>query len=63
VTWFRILGARLATGLRQPAAQEQGQALIEYALVVSLIALAAVMALTLTGTNLSSVLHRIAGEA
>jgi Flp pilus assembly pilin Flp len=62
VIWFRILGARLTTGLRA-SSPEQGQALIEYALVVSLIALAAVMALTLTGTNLSAVLHRIAGEA
>ena len=41
---------------------ESGQALIEYALIISLIALVAIGALTATGTNVSSILTTIAGE-
>lgn len=41
---------------------EDGQALIEYALIVSLIALVAIIALASTGTNISHILHVIVGE-
>jgi Flp pilus assembly pilin Flp len=41
---------------------EGGQALIEYALIISLIALVAIIALQTTGTNVSSILNTIAGE-
>jgi Flp pilus assembly pilin Flp len=41
---------------------EGGQALIEYALIVSLIALVAIVALQTTGTNVSNILNTIAGE-
>jgi Flp pilus assembly pilin Flp len=44
------------------ASREDGQALIEYALIISLIALVAIAALRTTGTNVSSLLNRIAGE-
>jgi Flp pilus assembly pilin Flp len=40
----------------------EGQALIEYALIVSLIALIAIASLKLTGTNISKILNTIAGE-
>jgi Flp pilus assembly pilin Flp len=42
--------------------REDGQALIEYALIVSLIALIAIASLKLTGTNISKILNTIAGE-
>jgi Flp pilus assembly pilin Flp len=42
--------------------EEQGQALIEYALIISLIALVAIAALQTTGTDVSSILNTIAGE-
>jgi Flp pilus assembly pilin Flp len=41
---------------------ESGQALIEYALIISLIALVAITALQTTGTDISSILNTIAGE-
>lgn len=41
---------------------EKGQALIEYALIISLIALVAIVALQTTGTNISSILHKIVGD-
>ncbi|MGZ4417045.1 MAG: Flp family type IVb pilin [Gaiellaceae bacterium] len=41
---------------------ESGQALIEYALIVSLIALVAITALQTTGTNVAGILNTIAGE-
>jgi pilus assembly protein Flp/PilA len=49
-------------GLRSTAAREDGQALVEYALILALIALVAIAALTLTGTNISSLLNTIATD-
>ena len=40
--------------------QEEGQALVEYALILSLIALFCVGALTLLGTNVNNILNTIA---
>jgi Flp pilus assembly pilin Flp len=54
---FRSLAAR---GLNVRA--ETGQALIEYALIISLIALVAITALQTTGTNVAGILNTIAGE-
>jgi pilus assembly protein Flp/PilA len=42
--------------------RQDGQALIEYALIISLIAVVAIAALQMTGTNIKSVLNHIAGE-
>lgn len=41
---------------------ERGQALIEYALIVSLIALVAIVALQTTGTSVPQIANVIAGE-
>jgi pilus assembly protein Flp/PilA len=49
-------------GLKTRSAREEGQALVEYALILSLIALVAIAALTLTGTNISSLLNKIATD-
>ena len=48
--------------LRLTVARSQGQALIEYALIISLIAVVAIAALSLTGVNIKSLLTRIASE-
>jgi Flp pilus assembly pilin Flp len=48
--------------LRVALARSQGQALIEYALIISLIAVVAIAALSLTGVNIKSLLTRVAGE-
>jgi Flp pilus assembly pilin Flp len=48
--------------LRLAVARSEGQALIEYALIISLIAVVAIAALSLTGVNIKSLLTRIAGE-
>jgi len=39
---------------------EDGQALVEYALIISLIAVVAITMLTLTGTNVNKILNSIA---
>jgi Flp pilus assembly pilin Flp len=49
--------------LRNATSRQEGQALIEYALIVSLIALVAIAALKTTGTNISGILNKIAGDA
>jgi len=41
---------------------EEGQALVEYALILALIAVVAIGALELIGTNVNSILSRIAGD-
>jgi Flp pilus assembly pilin Flp len=51
-----------ALALRRLASRQEGQALIEYALIVSLVALMAIASLKLAGTNASSILNKIAGE-
>jgi Flp pilus assembly pilin Flp len=43
-------------------AWEGGQALIEYALIISLVALVAITALSLTGTHLSTLLGKVGGD-
>ena len=55
--FFRSLAAHGVT-----VRSESGQALIEYALIISLIALVAITALQTTGTNVASILNTIAGE-
>jgi len=50
------------SGRQAILARAEGQALIEYALIVSLIALIAIASLRLAGTNISGILHTIAGE-
>jgi len=39
---------------------EEGQALVEYAMIISLIAVVAIAMLTLTGTNVNKILNSIA---
>jgi Flp pilus assembly pilin Flp len=57
---FVCLG--LLVGPHHGSSREDGQALIEYALIVSLIAIVAIVALRTTGNNISGILHTIAGE-
>ena len=42
--------------------REEGQALVEYALILALVAVVAVGALTLLGTSISGMLSGIAGS-
>ncbi len=53
---------RLHAGLRNSVSRQEGQALIEYALIISLVALIAIASLKLAGTNVSHILNTIAGE-
>ncbi len=41
--------------------REEGQALVEYALILSLISVVAIGALTLIGTNVTNILNTVAG--
>jgi pilus assembly protein Flp/PilA len=40
--------------------REEGQALVEYALILSLVSVVAIGALTLVGTNVTAILNQIA---
>ena len=56
---IQLLAARIQLAKMRA---EEGQALVEYALIVSLIAVVAIAALTLTGTSISSMLTGIAND-
>ena len=62
---LQLIFGRFALGgleLRKATSRQEGQALIEYALIISLIALVAIVGLRQTGTNVSGLLNKIAGE-
>jgi Flp pilus assembly pilin Flp len=55
--WHRSL-----TAARTRSAQEEGQVLIEYALILALIALLTIGVLTALGQNVSAVLNRVSTD-
>ena len=48
--------------IRSRLAREEGQALVEYAFIVSLVAIVTVAALSLIGTNLIGIFNGAAGS-
>jgi pilus assembly protein Flp/PilA len=58
--WTKLIAQLVAlTGKLQ---REEGQALAEYALLVGLIAVVVVVAVTLLGTDISSIFNSVAGK-
>ena len=53
---------RMLTAAARWLRDDEGQDLIEYALLAALIALAAVVAMTATGTSINGVFNSIAGQ-
>ncbi len=65
VSLFQFVFGRLVLGtlrLHKASSRQEGQALVEYALIIGLIGIVAIVSLKLTGTNLSKILNTIAGE-
>ena len=56
---IQLLAARIQLAKMRT---EEGQALVEYALIVSLIAVVAIAALTLTGHSIADILNTIAND-
>ena len=54
---IQLLAARIQLAKMRA---EEGQALVEYALIISLIAVVAIATLTLTGNNVNKILNSIA---
>jgi Flp pilus assembly pilin Flp len=50
---------RVSTAVGRRGAEEKGQALIEYALVLALVALATIGVLQILGTNVAGILTRV----
>jgi Flp pilus assembly pilin Flp len=57
LTSFQMKALMAFAGLKD---REEGQALVEYALIISLIAIVAIGALQLTGTRVTGILNTIA---
>jgi pilus assembly protein Flp/PilA len=53
--------SRLFTSIEANATRSEGQALVEYALILLLVALVCIGALQLIGTNVNNALNAIAG--
>jgi pilus assembly protein Flp/PilA len=49
-------------GARERLARQEGQALVEYALILSLIAVVAIAALQLTGNSITNIFNTISSE-
>jgi pilus assembly protein Flp/PilA len=56
---FMLWLGRIYTGIES---REEGQALVEYALILALIAVVAIPALVLLGNNIFATLNNIAGQ-
>jgi pilus assembly protein Flp/PilA len=52
----------MLASIRTRLAREEGQALVEYTLIVSLIAVVCIAALTVAGHSLADILNSIAGQ-
>ena len=60
--WWRKGGKGMLDSIRSRLAREEGQALVEYALIVSLVAIVTVAALSLIGTNVTDIINGAAGS-
>jgi pilus assembly protein Flp/PilA len=55
-------GKGMLTWIQKRMGDEEGQALVEYTLIISLIAVVCILALTATGQSLSGIFNSIAGQ-
>ena len=60
VRHWSLVATTAALTLRERTRREEGQALVEYALILSLIAVFCIGALTLLGQNVNNILNTIA---
>jgi pilus assembly protein Flp/PilA len=58
---FESIMASIYTTFASAREREEGQALVEYALILSLVSIVSVAALQLLGGNISTLLNTIAG--
>ena len=59
---LQLRAAAMIANATASSARDDGQALVEYGLVLSTIAIVAMVALKATGMNISSMLVKVAGE-
>ena len=56
---YPVAWQRISTAVGPRGAAEEGQALIEYALILALVALATIGVLQVLGTNVAGILDRV----
>jgi pilus assembly protein Flp/PilA len=59
---FRVLPVRVYLALRSVRDREEGQAMVEYALILFLVSIVSIAVLTTLGTKVSSVFNKIAND-
>jgi pilus assembly protein Flp/PilA len=60
--WAYVLVCTAATRASVQLRRQSGQGMVEYALILVLVAIAAIIVLTLIGQNVENVFNRIAGR-
>jgi len=59
---FKSLKSRVLGVIIARTAREEGQALVEYSLILALVSIVSIAALELLGTNISGSLEELAGK-
>ena len=59
---LQLRAAAMLANATSSSVRDDGQALVEYALILSSIGLVTMVAMKATGTNISSMLVKVAGE-
>ncbi len=62
MTSIQIISHRLLTGLHGRTSRQDGQALIEYALILGLVALLTIGVLQAVGANVSGLLNKVSSN-
>jgi pilus assembly protein Flp/PilA len=57
-----LVASNMVCKVRKFFGREEGATMVEYGLMVALIAIAAIVAVTLVGTNIDGLFNRVAGE-
>jgi Flp pilus assembly pilin Flp len=60
--WGRDRWHRRLTGMKALSTNDEGQVMVEYALVLALIAIVSIAALKALGADMSFLLHRISSQ-
>ena len=59
---FETIMASIYNAFASVRDREEGQALVEYALILALVSVVSIAALTLLGGNISNILNQVAGS-
>jgi pilus assembly protein Flp/PilA len=57
--WLQIMSLRVQEAIQSARDREEGQGLVEYALILSLVSIVSIGLLTIVGTDVKAVLQKV----